>query len=326
MDYYVIGSPIFPRATIHLENGRKFTIKAPETSHVNPYIISTELNGTVTMKSYLKHADIMKGGELVIKMADHPDKIWGTQPQDIPYSDSYPTPLTPEIETTEHYFKDSVEIRISCDEPGAEIRYTLDGSDPADNDKLYSGPFKLNRTAQLKVRSFLKGYHPSYPVSEDFTRLSLKQAVKITDPLPGLQANYFEGYCVKLADMKNYTVSQKTVHPKFDLSLIKDFHSFGYYFRGYINIPETGVYTFYLNSNDGSNLVIDGKMEIINDGFHRAQERVCKILLEKGFHPIGVDYFQMGGAKALSLSWAYENGKKEEIPPKVLFHSGNEKL
>ncbi len=325
MDYYVIGSPTFPKATIHLESGRKFTIKAPNTSHNNIYINSTTLNGAVTTKSYLKHADIMKGGEFIIEMAGHPDKIWGSKPEDIPYSDSYPTPLMPEIETTEHYFKDSVEIRISCDEPGAEIRYTLDGSDPKDNDNLYSRPFILNRTAKLKARSFLKGYHPSYPVSEDFTRLSLQKAVKLPDPLPGLQAHYFEGYCVKLADMKNYPVTQNTVYPKFDISLIKDLRSFGYYFRGYINIPETGIYTFSLNSNDGSNLVVDGKLELINDGFHRAQERVCKILLDKGFHSVGVDYFQMGGAKALSLSWAFENGKKEEIPPKALFHTVNEK-
>jgi predicted alpha-1,2-mannosidase len=326
MDYYVIGSPIFPKATIHLENGRQFTIKASNTSQNNPYIISTTLNGVATTKSYLKHTDIMKGGELAIKMADHPDKIWGSKPEDIPYSDSYPTPLMPELETTEHYFKDSVRIRISCKEPGAEIRYTLDGSDPTNTDRIYTGPFSLKQSARLKVSSFLKGYHPSYPALEDFTRLSLQKAIKISDHLPGLQAHYFEGYCVKLADMKNYPVTRKIVHPKFDISSIKDFRSFGYYFRGYINIPETGTYTFYLNSNDGSNLVVDGKTELINDGFHRAQERVCKILLEKGFHSIGVDYFQMGGAKALSLSWAYENGKKEEIPPEALFHTGKEKL
>jgi hypothetical protein len=81
-----------------------------------------------------------------------------------------------------------------------------------------------------------------------------------------------------------------------------------------------------LNSNDGSNLTVDGNTELINDGFHRAQERVCKISLEKGYHSIGVDYFQMGGGKALTLSWAFENGPKSEVPPGVLFHLEKDEL
>jgi len=47
---------------------------------------------------------------------------------------------------------------------------------------------------------------------------------------------------------------------------------------------------------------------------------VCKVDLEKGAHSIAVDYFQMGGSKALTVSWAFENGKKEEIPATALFH------
>lgn len=326
MDYYVIGSPLFPKSTIHLENGRNFIINAPETSPNNLYVNATSLNGKNTSKSYLLHEEIMKGGKLDVEMGDRPLKQWGTELKDIPWSESYSAPLTPQIRSTERYFRDSTEIQIACEEPGAEIRYTLDGSDPIASDKLYSGPISLNQSARLKARSFLKGSNPSYPVWDDFTKLALQKSQKIPAPVPGLQTHYLEGYCVKLADMQKYTVKRKFVHPKFDISLIKDSRPFGYYFRGCIKIPETGIYTFYLNSNDGSNLVVDGKTELINDGFHRAQERVCKILLEKGFHTIGVDYFQMGGGKVLSLSWSSEEGKKEEIPPEVLFHSGEEKL
>ena len=216
----------------------------------------------------------------------------------------------------ERYFRAETEIKISCDEPGAKIRYTLDGSDPTKNSALYTAPFKLDQSAMLKARSFAKGSHPSFPASAEFTRLKLHNAIITSNLLPGLQA----GYCVQLADMKRHTILRNNILPKFDISAIKDNRSFGYYFKGYLNIPETGIYTFYLNSNDGSNLTIDGKLELVNDGFHRAQERICKIELEKGFHSIAVDYFQMGGAKALALSWAFENGGKEEIPAEALFH------
>ena len=320
MDYYVIGSPLFPKVTIHLESGKQFVIKAPETSQSNHYVSSTSLNGKLTTKSYLRHADILSGGELIFRLVARPDSSWGSKLEDRPYSESYPTPLMPRIETTERYFTEETEIKISCDEPGVEIRYTLDGSDPTGNAALYSSPFKLKHSAMLKARSFAKGSYPSYPASAEFIRLKLQKTIETSNLLPGLQANYFEGYCVQLADMKRYTNIKKGILPKFDISAIKDDRSFGYYFNGCLNIPETGIYTFYLNSNDGSNLTIDGKLELVNDGFHRAQERICKIELEKGFHTIAVDYFQMGGAKALTVSWAFENGKKEEIPAEALFH------
>ncbi len=320
MDYYVIGSPLFPKVTIHLESGKQFVIKAPDTSQSNRYVSSVSLNGQLTTKSYLKHADILNGGELVFDLVAHPDHSWGSKLEDRPYSESYPTPLMPKIETTERYFRKETDIKISCDEPGVEIRYTLDGSDPTGNALLYTSPFKLKYSAVLKVRSFVKGSYPSFPASAEFTKLELQKASHPANLSPGVQADYFTGYCVKLADMKRYINIKKGILPKFDISAIKDDRSFGYYFKGFLNISETGVYTFYLNSNDGSNLTIDGKLELVNDGFHRAQERVCKIELEKGFHAIAVDYFQMGGAKTLTVSWAFENGKKEEIPAEALFH------
>lgn len=77
MDYYVIGSSLFPKVTIHLENGKQFILKAPDTNPKNRYVQSTTLNGKQTTKSWLKHADILKGGELVFGMGAHPNLTWG---------------------------------------------------------------------------------------------------------------------------------------------------------------------------------------------------------------------------------------------------------
>ncbi len=320
MDYYVIGSPIFPKVTINLENGNQFIIKAPDSSQKNRYVLSTTLNGVKTTRSWLKHANLLKGGELFFEMGSNPSYAWGSAAEDCPYSESYRTPLMPKIETQERFFKDTIEIILSCDEPGAEIRYSLDGSDPTLKSKLFTASFKLNKSGLLKASSFAKGSFPSYPASAKFTKLKLQKALGISNLSPGLSAHYFEGYCVKLADMKNYPILRTGVSTKFDISEIKDQRSFGYFFKGHIFIPETGVYTFFLNSNDGSNMTINGRLVMVNDGFHRAQERIGKVELEKGIHTIGVDYFQMGGVKALTVSWAFENGEKKEIPAEALFH------
>ena len=320
MDYYVIGSPLFPKVTIHLEDGKQFIIKALDTGRKNIYVHSTTLNGKKSANSWLKHSDIMNGGLLVFDMGSNPSSSWGSEKENLPYSDSYPTPLMPLIVTRERYFKDSLEVILSCKEPKAEIRYSLDGTNPDMNSVLYTHPFQLDRSAELKASTFAMGCHPSYPASAKMTKLTLQLATDLTGLLPGLQSCYFEGYCVKLADMNQYSILNTQILPKFDISAIKDSRPFGYYFKGYLEIPETGIYTFFLNSNDGSQMTIDGKIVILNDGFHRAQDRTCKIELEKGFHLITVDYFQMGGAKALTVSWQAEYGKKAEISEEALYH------
>jgi len=83
---YVIGAPSVKEAKINLENGKTFVIKAPNYSDKNIYIKSITLNGKVWNKTYINHADIVKGGELVFKMSKHPNKKWGTEPDSKPKS------------------------------------------------------------------------------------------------------------------------------------------------------------------------------------------------------------------------------------------------
>jgi predicted alpha-1,2-mannosidase len=85
-DEYVLGAPLFKKATIRLENGNKVTINAPENSDENCYIRSMKLNGVPYSKNYLKHSDLMKGGRLDFEMSDRPDKQRGTRKTDFPYS------------------------------------------------------------------------------------------------------------------------------------------------------------------------------------------------------------------------------------------------
>ena len=85
-DQYVIGSPLFDKATIHLENGNKFTITANNNSKSNYYVNSMGLNDENYMNTYLKYDDIQRGGELLFNMDNKPNKDWGGQPENVPYS------------------------------------------------------------------------------------------------------------------------------------------------------------------------------------------------------------------------------------------------
>ena len=77
--YYMIGSPVFPKLTLNLENGKSFTIIADNASSENIYIQSATLNGLPYTHNYLLHEDIMNGGELYFVMGNMPNPAWGRE-------------------------------------------------------------------------------------------------------------------------------------------------------------------------------------------------------------------------------------------------------
>jgi len=86
---YVIGTPLFEKATIKLNsqyNACEFTVKAINVSSENKYIQSAILNGKPMSKTWLSHEEIINGETLVFEMGPKPNKKWGTNPLDIPPS------------------------------------------------------------------------------------------------------------------------------------------------------------------------------------------------------------------------------------------------
>ena len=83
---YVIGSPLFDRASLYFENGKKFTISAENNSTANFYIQSARMNGKPYSFNYIKFDDLQQGGELDIQMDKNPNKNWGSHHEDRPYS------------------------------------------------------------------------------------------------------------------------------------------------------------------------------------------------------------------------------------------------
>lgn len=83
---YVIGSPVFERAVIQLENGKAFEVKCLHYSPENKYIQSARLDGVEWNKSWFSHDDLIKGGVLEFTMGRYPNKSWAAGQEDIPPS------------------------------------------------------------------------------------------------------------------------------------------------------------------------------------------------------------------------------------------------
>jgi predicted alpha-1,2-mannosidase len=81
---YVIGAPLFDKVSIQLPQQKQFIVIAKGVSDKNRYIQKATLNGKPYTASFIKHADIMKGGELVFVMGSTPSTTWGVLPKDIP--------------------------------------------------------------------------------------------------------------------------------------------------------------------------------------------------------------------------------------------------
>ena len=85
-DQYVIGAPLFKKATIQLENGKIITINAGSNSNENRYIKGMKLNGKAYSKNWLSHSELMKGGTLDFDMSARPNNKRGINKEDFPYS------------------------------------------------------------------------------------------------------------------------------------------------------------------------------------------------------------------------------------------------
>ena len=149
--YYVIGSPVFPKATINLENGKKFTIKANGVSDKAIYIQSAKLNGKPYLKTYLEHQTIMEGGEIVFEMGKTPNKDWGSKPEHQPSTsiDEFLITPLPYFEGS-FTFVDKAEVKIGA-LPGVDEVYYAIEDQPF---QKYTQAFSVDKTT--RIRAFAK--------------------------------------------------------------------------------------------------------------------------------------------------------------------------
>ncbi len=153
---YAIGSPLFPKVTISLENGKKFTVIADSLSNKNIYIKAATLNGNPITRSWIDHAEIMAGGELRLTMASSPSETWGTQPSDLPSTAIADNPITlaPYLSARTSVFADTLSVTIASVQPEAQLFYAVEPIDkPLPQTNWIQGD-RVNLTESRKVRAF----------------------------------------------------------------------------------------------------------------------------------------------------------------------------
>jgi len=139
---------------------------------------------------------------------------------------------------------------------------------------------------------------------------------------PGLRYEYFEEPGLEtVMTIDTYTAVRKGSVQTIDKLPEHRGDNFCFRFTGEVNVPTTGEWTFYLKSDDGSRLWIDGEELINNDGNHAPTERSGKRELEAGLHSIEVRMFERGGGEMVELQWEGPETPRGFLSPEVLSHS-----
>lgn len=197
---------------------------------------------------------------------------------------------------------------------GATIRYTLDGSEPGPESAIYEKPVVIRGETTVKARAFWPEGTSSFVESRTFKPAVPLPALRTVPTKKGLAYGCFEGRFEKLPDFPTLKASKTGDVARPDPAVSKLKERFALRFKGFIRIPRTGVYVFYLRSDDGSKLSIAGKEIIANDGVHGLTGEKAEMALEAGWHVFELAFFQGTGEFGLELLWRGPNVEKGPIP------------
>jgi putative alpha-1,2-mannosidase len=147
---YQLGTPLFREAKIHLENGKTFSIKAPNVSEKNFYVKSRSLNGKdLIWATSIDHQELINGGTLEFEMSGEPTPFPSMGGLLSPkrshlFSESTAVPI---IGDGRRVFRNSMTVTMQTITPDSTIHYTLNGSEPI----MYKGPFTISATTTIRA-------------------------------------------------------------------------------------------------------------------------------------------------------------------------------
>ena len=173
---YIIGTPLFDKVTINIENSKQFTIAANNLSDSNKYIEYAYLNGEQLDKTFITHEDIINGGTLEFQMTDNPS-VWGSRDGQEPITEISEHLIVPVpfIEKGNVAFKGRTEVSLASVQSESEIFYSLDDSEF----KLYSKPFTISEATTLKVYATDNNGNKSATAETNFYKIDPNLSIKL---------------------------------------------------------------------------------------------------------------------------------------------------
>ncbi|WP_439697508.1 family 20 glycosylhydrolase [Mucilaginibacter sp. AW1-7] len=214
----------------------------------------------------------------------------------------------------EYVFTDEGKLSIASPLPTLTIRYTTDGTLPGVNSPVLPSPLVIKKSELVRVAVFTTVGTRGDVYNLNYTQQQMLGPVKIAPPKPGLACTYYKAYFKATTFMKDAKVDSTFTTDKIEVPATVKAPSFGITYKGYIDVPDDGIYSFYLTCDDGGVLKIGPNMVVNNDGNHSAQERSGQVALKMGAHPFQLDFIEGGGGFKLGLKYSVNGSVPQEVP------------
>jgi mono/diheme cytochrome c family protein len=183
------------------------------------------------------------------------------------------------------------------------------------------------KTTIPALAAFLENPHQVRPSGRMPRLLNPKEARAVAHfllqglPYSGKPVNmkfaYYEGTWDLLPDFSKLQARARGETADFDLTVALRPHNFALTYEGYLKIVREGTYRFFLLSDDGSKLLIDGKTVVNNDGVHAPTTVDGTATLKPGMHPLFVSFFQVGGGVELNIDIEGPGLQRQSVAPMV---------
>jgi glucose/arabinose dehydrogenase len=156
-------------------------------------------------------------------------------------------------------------------------------------------------------------------VNTTYTASFLRKPENPVHTTTGLQYQYYEGTWSNPPDFDSLTPLKTGTTAAFDLSPRNRNQNYGFRYRGYVEIPADGSYSFYTHSAGGSRLYIGNTLVVDNEESPAGRESSGTIGLQAGKHAIMVTYFVRESDEVLAVSYAGPGTEKGELPGSMLY-------
>lgn len=218
----------------------------------------------------------------------------------------------PEVPLDFVMFKDVTTVDLGKPSGDDRLVYTTDGSQPTAASEEFGRPFAITGPTEVRVAIATRLGRVG---SSRVVRYQPQPSPYVGALLPGLQAFFIAGEFDKLPSFEGGTTASAIAQVKMpDILATPLRDNFAAQFTGFIKVPSTGVYTFYLTSDDGSRLLLDSVEAINNDGLHMAVTKEATCFLLDGLLPITVEYFERTGGNALRLEVSGPGLRRQTVP------------
>lgn len=221
----------------------------------------------------------------------------------------------PDLPLLEKYvFTNQTELSVKKTLNNLSIRYTLDGSLPTIKSNLLTKPLVISQTKFIRLAAFRADGTRGDIYDLHYQKQSLANPALPSKINDGLICNWYKQAFKSTTlipddkpdgsmNVSNVIVPEEAKAPSFALK-----------FRGYIQVPEDGIYSFYLTCDDGGILRIADREVVNNDGWHAPKEKNGQVALKKGLHKLAIDFIEGGGGYTLKLQYSKNGLEPQDIP------------